>query len=91
MYFGRSTGKFLERRPAKHAGGTRNINALDFALGRIVELNHFRFVITDASGFTFKYLEEIEVWCCRGHGCQAPPPQSFRIWARKMPLKLMML
>merc|ERR1712146_357797 len=50
-------GKFIERRPLKTADKSRRLNLFDFVVGNPINLNSFRFIIIDASDFTYQYLE----------------------------------
>ncbi|EDQ91296.1 uncharacterized protein MONBRDRAFT_15233, partial [Monosiga brevicollis MX1] len=72
-------GKFIERRPLKTADKSRRLNLFDFVVGNPINLNSFRFIIIDASDFTYQYLENAKV----GHAlkqtaylmpCHAPLP-----------------
>jgi hypothetical protein len=64
-------GKFLERRKAKTPDGMRQLTAEDFTLGQMVEINRVRFILTNASEFTYKYMEESGVSRRGGGGKEA--------------------
>eukprot|EP01147_Barroeca_monosierra_P000750 gene750-4042_t len=51
-------GKFLERTRVKLPDNSRYYEPQDFRLGAVIEANKHRFLLTDASDFTFKYMEQ---------------------------------
>ncbi len=54
-------GKFLERKKLRIPSGERYFVAEDFALGRVMEINRHRFLLTEATEFTLSYMEEQKV------------------------------
>ncbi|EGD80907.1 hypothetical protein PTSG_01492 [Salpingoeca rosetta] len=51
-------GKFLERCQLKVPGTSRAYGVEDFRLGAVIEANKHRFLLTDASDFTFTFMEQ---------------------------------
>lgn len=51
-------GKFLERKKLRIPSGERYYRPDDFALGRVMEINRHRFLLTDTTEFTLAYMEE---------------------------------
>lgn len=71
-------GKFIERTKLWTPDNSRVLTPEDFAIDETVVLNRFRFVLTDASEFTFRFMEEngvsIDPVCHQTPHANPPPP-----------------